>query len=187
MALLMPGNTPAATFERPFDMLAACHDRVQRSLSLLERLVAHLEQTGNDAQAHHAAADVLRYFDLAAPAHHEDEERHVFPLLDASADPALRDTARQLRADHAEFNAQWQRLRPLLSQVMQGRDAPLPQLQTLVPRFAELHEQHLALENSLAFPQAHALMRHSDDPLMEVRMGEEMAGRRGVGGVVVGG
>jgi hemerythrin-like domain-containing protein len=90
-----------------------------------------------------------------------------------------------LRADHEEFHAQWQRLRPLLSQVMLGRDAPLTQLQTLAPRFAELHERHLELESSLAFPQAHQLMRHSEDPLMEVRMGEEMASRRGVGGAVV--
>ena len=33
---------PAATFEQPFEMLVACHERVIRTLDLLQRLRAHL-------------------------------------------------------------------------------------------------------------------------------------------------
>ena len=76
----------AAGFEQPFEMLSACHDRVRRSLALLGRLCEHVEVHGTDAQACQAAADVLRYFSLAAPAHHEDEERHVVPALYARGD-----------------------------------------------------------------------------------------------------
>lgn len=160
-------------------MLAACHDRVRRSLALLTRLVDHLGSVGNDVQAQQAAVDVMRYFDLAAPAHHTDEERHIFPLLDASGDPALRAAATQLRADHAEFNRQWPRLRALLSQIGPDQSPALAPLQTHAAHFAELHDRHLALEDSLAYPQALAALRHSADPLAEQRMGEEMAERRG--------
>ena len=76
---LFPG--PGAGFEEPFEMLEACHQRVHRMLGLMQRLAAHLGETGADANAQQAARDVMRYFDLAAPAHHEDEERHVLPLL----------------------------------------------------------------------------------------------------------
>ena len=79
---------PAAGFDQPFEMLAACHERAARMLDLLARLLPHLASQGCDEQARQAARDVMRYFDLAGPAHHEDEERHVFPLLQASPDPA---------------------------------------------------------------------------------------------------
>src|SRR5689334_2494815 len=81
----LPGlRSPEAGFDQPFEMLHACHERVRRSLRLLQRLVAHAQVHGADAQVREAAADVLRYFDLAAPAHHEDEERHLVPRLQAS-------------------------------------------------------------------------------------------------------
>ena len=67
----LPGfHSPAASFERPHDMLLACHERVQRSLDLLGRLVAHIDSHGHDASSRSAAQDVLRYFTLAAPLHH---------------------------------------------------------------------------------------------------------------------
>ena len=47
-----------------------------------------------------AAAVVARYFNLAAPAHHEDEERHVLPLLRASAEAQLQEAAQRMLADH---------------------------------------------------------------------------------------
>ncbi|MEZ0309011.1 MAG: hemerythrin domain-containing protein, partial [Ramlibacter sp.] len=74
-------SAPAPTFEQPFDMLEACHERVHRSLDLLARLRAHVVTHGADDQARQAAIDVLRYFDVAAPAHHLDEELHVFPPM----------------------------------------------------------------------------------------------------------
>jgi hypothetical protein len=33
----------------------------------------------------------MRYFDLANPLHHEDEERHVFAVLRSPSDPATAD------------------------------------------------------------------------------------------------
>src|SRR5688572_25382640 len=61
---------PSVGFDQPFEMLAACHARMDRSLDLLGRLGRHLHDQGCDAQARSAATDVLRYFDIAAPLHH---------------------------------------------------------------------------------------------------------------------
>ena len=72
---------PAAGFDEPFELLAACHQRVERMLGLLQRLQPHLQAHGADRAGAEAARDLLRYFDLAAPHHHEDEELHVLPVL----------------------------------------------------------------------------------------------------------
>ena len=95
---------PAAGFEQPFDMLAACHERVERMLQLLERLAAHLPGHGCDRAAIDAAHDVMRYFDLAAPAHHLDEELHVLPALRRAGDDAF---AAQLEQEHRELQRRW--------------------------------------------------------------------------------
>ena len=77
-------------------------------LDLTQRLAAHLLETGADASAQQAARDVMRYFDLAAPAHHEDEERHVLPQLREQGQAALAD---RLHADHALMSTTWATVR----------------------------------------------------------------------------
>lgn len=70
-------------------MMGACHERVQRVLDLLGRLRDHVARHEVDHEARQAARDGMRYFDVAAPQHHRDEERHVFPLLEAHGDAAM--------------------------------------------------------------------------------------------------
>lgn len=118
----LPGmHTPGAGFDEPFAMLDACHDRVRRSLDLLERLRAYLQDKGCDDSARQAARDVLRYFDIAAPLHHEDEELHVFPpLLAQGGDERLAALVRQLQRDHVRMAERWAEARQPLEQLAQG-------------------------------------------------------------------
>jgi hemerythrin-like domain-containing protein len=166
---------PGAGFEAPFDMLAACHERVERSLRLLERLADHVVTHGGDTPARDAARDVLRYFDLAAPNHHEDEERHVLPLLRAHGQAQL---AVRLHADHLAMAAAWSDLRPALESLRDGDAsvALLPSTQQAWRAFATLYRAHTQAEDSVAFPAARSLL---DVPAERV-MGQEMARRRGV-------
>ncbi|MED5619444.1 hemerythrin domain-containing protein [Ideonella sp. BN130291] len=174
-----PGlHSPAAGFDQPFDMLAACHDRVRRSLALLERLLPHLQAHGPDAQARDAARDVLRYFDMAAPAHHEDEERHVIPLLLGSSNAELQAAAQRMLADHHLIREGWARLAPLLRSVTEGQPVSMETLQPEAIDFVRLHHAHLDLEDTLAFPHAHQHLGH--DQAAVQAMGAEMAARRGV-------
>ena len=168
-------RTPSAGYEAPFDMLAACHERVDRMLRLLRRLRAHVRTMGCDEQAQQAARDVVRYFDMAAPAHHEDEERHVFPSLRAAGQ--LADTVDRLQHEHQQMALLWPRVRSALQRVADGLALPVtPEEDSVMDEYAALYEWHLAAENELVFPAAAAQL----DSTAQVAMGEEMATRRGV-------
>jgi hemerythrin-like domain-containing protein len=167
---------PAAGLDQPFELLAACHERVRRSLDLLQRLIAHARRNGGDEQAAGAARDVLRYFGIAAPLHHEDEERHLLPLLRESGEPALLQAAERMAADHAEFAVQWSSLAAMLQQLAQGHEPDLDALQAVADAFCRLHDSHLALEDELAFPAAAARAGEPE----RCAMSADMAARRGV-------
>ena len=175
--LALPGlASPSVGFEAPFEMLDACHERLQRMLGLLERLQDHVRAQGADLQARQAAADVLRYFDLAAPLHHEDEERHVFPVLLEQGTDAVRDLVRGLQQDHACMAQAWQAARQPLLALSEGCQEGFDAAQeALFSAFAARHEQHLQDEAQIAYPAAQALLA----PAQQARMGQEMAQRRG--------
>ncbi len=170
--------SPAAGFDEPFEMLAACHERVERMLKLLERLAAHLEQHGADPAAAQAARDVMRYFDSAGPAHHEDEERHVFPPL--RADATVGDTVRRLQADHLAMGRQWPAVRADLMAVataLEPRDTGLPAgARERWAAYAALYRQHIEAEERLVYPAA----RRQFSATAQAAMGDEMARRRGL-------
>lgn len=172
---LLLNTPPAAGVDQPFELLAACHERVRRTLRLLQRLVAHAERHGADAQVADAARDVLRYFSIAAPLHHEDEERHLLPLLRTSAQPALAEAASRMAADHVQLRAQWPPIGQALVQLADGQLPDLAVLQERVAAFCQLHETHLALEDGLVLPAA----ARRADPALRRTMSADMAQRRG--------
>ncbi len=177
MGSALPGfDTPAVGFEQPYEMLEACHERVQRSLDLLGRLLDYVEQQGHDAQSRSAAVDVLRYFDIAAPLHHADEETHVFPLLLAEGDADLHALVHRLRADHRRMETLWAEVRlPLLRWREPGcTDAPDRATRNAVTAFRALYGDHIAHEEGTVFPAARARM----DDAMLTDMGRQMQARR---------
>lgn len=177
MATALPGfDAPAVGFEAPYEMLAACHERVQRSLDLLGRLVDYIGKQGHDAQTRSAAADVLRYFDLAAPLHHQDEELHVFPLLLAQGDVSLRATVQRLQADHRQMEALWAGVREALLRWREPGCQEKVATDTLeaITRFRGLYAGHIEAEEGLVFPAARAAM----SPATLGDMGAEMQARR---------
>ena len=168
--------SPAAGFEAPFAMLEACHERIGRTLDLLQRLRAHVARHGADDQARQAARDVLRYFDQAAPQHHLDEELHVLPALDASGDPAMRALASRLRGDHRRMESGWAAARVVLSDLTAGRVTSMDAAADhTLAAFAALYTDHLVAEERIAFPAATARL---DAPDLE-RMSQDMRRRRG--------
>lgn len=169
---------PAASFDDPFAMLEACHERVQRMLGLLQRLQSHLQDKGDDPSARQAARDVMRYFDQAAPHHHQDEERHVFPALLTSGDAALAALARRLQQEHRDMVVAWDGVRPGLQALSEGSwDAPqAAQLFARWQAFATLYAGHARVEDDLAYPAARARLGAE----LRAAMGEEMARRRGL-------
>ncbi|MEI6802677.1 MAG: hemerythrin domain-containing protein [Burkholderiales bacterium] len=175
----LPGHrSPAVGLESPFEMLVACHERVQRSLDLLRRLQQHLRDKGHDEDAAQAARDVMRYFDLAAPLHHQDEELHIFPPLLAAAAPDVRAVVRRLMQDHVAMEAAWTQARAVLAGIAEpgtaGAALTAAQTDALV-RFAALYQQHIADEEGLVYPAAQSLLTPDDVRAMSL----DMAQRRG--------
>jgi len=155
----VPGHhAPAVGPEAPFEMLEACHERVQRSLQLLHRLIDHLQNKGHDASAALAASDVLRYFKVAAPLHHQDEELHVFPPLLALQDAQVTAVVEQLLSDHRAMEQAWIRAAQVLDMVAAPTSLPWQALDAAqllqLQHFAGLYTAHIALEESLVYPKA---------------------------------
>lgn len=160
-------SSPSVGFEAPFEMLEACHERVERMLKLLERLDAYLSDNEADTTAQQAATDVMRYFDLAAPHHHEDEERHVLPRLRALGHEALAD---RLAAEHRRMNEAWAVLRGQLVALQLGQKPSTERW----PDFVALYRAHIVLEEGEAFLLSAAGL----DEGALAAMGQEMEGRR---------
>ena len=182
-ASAVPGlDTPDAELESPFEMLQACHEQVDRMLTLLDKLQRHLGHTGCDDAARRAAGDVLRYFDVAAPLHHQDEELHVFPALMALPDPALHTLVQGLLQDHRAMQAAWPAARQVLRKLsegpsLSGRPSPLQAGDCAqLAAFAGLYQAHMQAEENQAYPAAQQAISQAS----LLAMSADMMQRRGV-------
>lgn len=164
----------APGFEAPLEVLEACHDRIARQCDTLEKLLGHLPAHGADAQARQAARAVLAYFDTAAIHHHDDEERNLFPLLEAAGAPGACDLVEALTLEHDAQALLWRRLRDELQGVAAGSTAALDA--ALTRRFIEMNRAHLEFENARLLPLARRIL---DAAALE-RLGRAMAARRKV-------
>lgn len=178
--ITQPGQqAPSVGFEAPFEMLDACHERVERMLRLLGKLRGHVKTHGADAQARDAARDVMRYFDQAGPHHHEDEELHVFPPLLAQREPAVLAVVIRLKQDHREMAVQWAQVRAaLMALVEAGEDWAgfSDEDQQRFDAYDALYQRHLLDENGVVYPAARSVIR--GDALQA--MSADMMARRGV-------
>ncbi|WP_449371623.1 hemerythrin domain-containing protein [Thiomonas sp.] len=179
--MLLSDDLSAAGFDQPFELLRGCHARITRMDALLLRLIDHVRQQGADAQAQQAADKVLRYFEVAAPLHHEDEELHVFPVLRAAASGPKWEgndaVLEKLESDHRALTGLWAELRVWLLQVKAAQALPAQASVTeAAQRFGALHAAHIDIENTQIFPAAQARMSAAQISAM----GQDMAARRGV-------
>ncbi|HQR53960.1 MAG TPA: hemerythrin domain-containing protein [Burkholderiales bacterium] len=165
-------------FDEPIEMLRACHDRIAHQCTTLERLVPHLKRHGCDQTAREAAAGVLRYFTLAGPHHHADEERDLFPrLLDvATGEDAQRAAllVTSMVADHREMERLWSEIEPALAAIARGAIDGLDGV--LVGAFCTVYRNHMAIEENDVIALAERVL----PPAALTEIGWSMSIRRGV-------
>lgn len=168
---------PAPSFDEPVEMLKACHERIAAQCVTLEKLAAHLPLHGADTQAQQAARNIMRYFDIAAPHHHADEEQDLFPVLleisQRQCSPVGERIA-HLLDEHRSLEASWGQLRTVLADIAEGETRRLEQV--LVADFVGAYRAHIALEESQIFPFAEACL----DRLQLARLSAAMVARRTV-------
>ncbi|HED16939.1 MAG TPA: hemerythrin domain-containing protein [Gammaproteobacteria bacterium] len=141
MDALIPESAP--DFSDPLGLLLACHQRMREHCELLQRCAQHLSDKGLDEDAKKAAAQVHRYFSTAAMFHHRDEEEDLFPLLIRSS-MKMADVINQLKQQHAEIQALWQELAPLLARPASIENPTA--FTELSEQYASLYQKHLAYE-----------------------------------------
>ena len=164
----------APGFDRPLDVLEACHGRITKQCDTLDKLLIHLPTHGADAQSQQAARAVLTYFDTAAVHHHEDEERNLFPLLELVGASGACDLVETLTLEHDELSLLWRRLRTGLRRIEAGAAPDLDE--ALVRRFISLNRAHIEFENTHVLPLARQVLGAAELG----RLGRAMAARRGV-------
>ena len=149
-----PLQPVAPSIDDPIELLQACHDKVRHFAALSLRLRNHLAKQGIDTQAQEAATSILRYFDLAAPLHHDDEEQDLFPALRTLGSAKLCARIDQVESEHEDLNRLWQVVRPWLHAIASGHACDAP---TEVEIFATSYPAHADREEADIYPAAAAL------------------------------
>ncbi|MEI8324278.1 MAG: hemerythrin domain-containing protein [Betaproteobacteria bacterium] len=140
-----------------FDALDACHQQIQRHLANLSALAQQIEADGVNAQAQQTAADIEAFFSATARQHHQEEEKSVFPALLSSGDADLASAVRSLQQDHGWIEENWLELAPQLRAIALGNSwYDSAEFQHGVQVFLELVGDHIALEESLIYPESKA-------------------------------
>lgn len=178
MNLIYKSNQEAVlTLADGFDVLDVCHRQTVIALGKLAALVSQLSSKGADEETRALASEIVQHFSTTARQHHEDEERHVFPKLTSSGDAESAQAVLRLQQDHGWLEQDWLELWPHLDAVACGHFAyDLDVLRDGAEIFVALMHDHMALEESLIYPQAR--MRSGTEE--RLGMGREMAGRRRV-------
>lgn len=169
-------RSPDAGYDDPVGMWLACHERVKRFAAMLGRLSTHLDANGADEEAQRAATSIRRYFNEAAPRHHEDEEEDLFPLLRerAADDSEVHAAMDAIEAEHLELAGVWREVDSLLARVTAGERVEIPQ--ALAQRFASAYDRHIAVEEGPILTALRRALRAEDWQ----RIGHAMAARRGI-------
>lgn len=168
MRPLLQPVTPS--IEAPLELLKACHDKVRRFSALVPRLRDHLARHGPDAQAQEAARSILRYFEVAAPLHHDDEEQDLFPALRALGQATLNHHMDELQAEHGDLSGLWQQVQPWLQATADGQALACPDA---AESFAQRYPAHAQREEDDVYPAAAGL----DDASIR-RISNTMVARR---------
>ncbi|MEC5384866.1 hemerythrin domain-containing protein [Uliginosibacterium sp. H3] len=159
-------------FEDPRAMLLACHDKVRHFARLAARLEAHVADKGADSEASHAAKGILRYFNLAAPLHHDDEELDLFPALRGLGSSELDSAINRLESEHEELAALWASIRPWLEATAHNELVAAP---ASVTEFARRYVLHAGAEETEVYGAMADL-----PPEVIAAIGRSMCARRGL-------
>lgn len=139
---------------------------------LLVTLASKYDEHGADQEILQAAIKVRRYFNLAAPHHHADEEQDLFPLL--RPDAQLQTLMTELGREHGQLEASWSEIDVWLQRLSDRQ--PGPGLLEQVEVFERRYLRHIDLEDTHLIPAARRSL--SEDQLRG--MAQRMAAKRGV-------
>ena len=109
----------------PFEALLSFHRRMERQLASLAALPAVIDAYGMNPEACATAAILLHCFDTECARRHSQQERELWPALEAALGRpeelnAFRTLRRSLSTQHREIEAAWGGLRRPLMAIAEG-------------------------------------------------------------------
>jgi hemerythrin-like domain-containing protein len=144
--------------DTPLTNFSHCHVGILHQMDRLSELPALL---GPAALAQKIAAQAVDFFHRGMFAHHEEEERELFPAVLQSAkkgeEHLLVDQLIQtLTQDHRSLEKLWQELEPALKKVAKRQEAQVDaqSIESLVTRYAH----HAETEEKLFLPLAEKIL-----------------------------
>lgn len=147
----MVASLPIADFEA----LDACHRQILKTLQQLAALGQQLETEAASPATRAQARAIDAFFSGVAHEHHTQEEETVFPPLLESGDAELVQAVRRLQQDHGWIERDWALLGPQLRAIADGQGGLDPDaFRQCVDVFVQLYLEHIALEETLVYPQA---------------------------------
>ena len=154
-----PTPVPAADPAGVMGLFDNSHQQIAAMLQRLTTLAHDLAEQGTTLPLRTEARAVRDWLGREAREHHLDEERHIFPPLLASGDEELMHVTRLLQQDHGWLEEDWLELAPQLQAVAKGYSwYEIDSLRHAVGVFTTLYHDHIALEESLIYPEAKAHM-----------------------------
>jgi hemerythrin-like domain-containing protein len=151
------GAKPDAGFDDPLGMLTDCHRRIETFLKILATVVeraAARTLTGEEAAAVNAA---LQYFRTGGVRHTADEEESLFPRMRAESSRESMAKLDALESDHHEAAALHNTVERLYGEwIANGALDSIreQQLRAATERLTALYGAHIAVEESVVFPEA---------------------------------
>lgn len=152
-----PARQPTDS-EAPLQDFSRCHEGF---VTVLEASLGLPEMIATAARSRACAADMLKMFRDRLLAHHDDEERDLFPTVVRVAQPGdeadrARAMVAQLVREHREIAQLWKQLEPAVQAVANGYLPRLDDalLQELVRRFNE----HVRVEEEDFLPFAQQVL-----------------------------
>jgi hemerythrin-like domain-containing protein len=164
-------DDPVPDFDDPLGLLKACHQRILGFCNLLEKMAAHIDQQGIDADVKQSAQKIHRYFSTAAVLHHQDEEQDLFPLLIGTS-LKMATIIHDLKQDHSKIDSHWQKLSAVLARPASIEEAP--EFKLWVSEFCGAYRQHIKKEEEDFLSMAQHLL--SSEQLQQ--LGRKMKERR---------
>lgn len=144
--------------DAPIDHFAHCHVGILAQLSRLHELPALL---GPAALARKTAEQSIAFFGKAMYAHHQEEEKELFPAVRSSAQAGperlrVDGLIEQLTAGHRALEGGWESLSPALHKVAKGQDTRLDE--AALNRLVQAYRAHAQLEESEFLPLAETIL-----------------------------
>jgi hemerythrin-like domain-containing protein len=137
------------------------HRVIEQVLTCLERIAAQARQSRKlDGQAAREALDFFRNF--ADRCHHDKEEQHLFPMLEAKGFPRQGGPTGVMLHEHEEGRRHIQAMNAALALAETGHAPALEQFVQHANAYVVLLREHIAKEDHCLFPMANRTLAVAD-------------------------